>query len=244
MVPECPSAGYNTPPATESLYALGPLAAFDTGQPNTVKFEPIVRNGGHLDLPVAWLGFTSFSIGPGTDRLAPGGFEVLDSNPYEASASVDFKPGPTDPTGSIGRIDVSFNTPSIVGAPYVLSATGRFAVWWGTEFVTLSILPNLHYATPVTLRIAGTRPVVRTVCSGSGKQRTCQDVIKQVPTAVAVSFLPLAKHGTLTTTTQALASTTTFDKAHETVFTRSATAKVNVYGPMLNIPTRLGEPGG
>ena len=238
VVPECPTAGFNTPPATESLFALGPLAAFDTGQPNLFKFEPIVRNGGHLDLPVEWIGFTSFSLGPGTDRRVPdvATTVVLDSNPYEASASVVFKPGPTDPTGSIGRIDAYFNTPSVVTAPYTLSATGTFAVYWGTEFTTLSILPNLRFATPVTLRIAGTRPVFHTVCTGTPPKRTCTQIEEQVPSSVDVSFLPLEKHGTLPNTNQALASATTFDKTHRTVFTRSATATIKVYGPMLNVP--------
>ena len=36
-----------------------------------------------------------------------------------------------------------------------------------------------------------------------------------------------------THTVATLASTSTFDKAHETVFARSATASVKVYGPML-----------
>ena len=238
VVPECPTAGFNTPPATESLFALGPLAAFDTGQPNLVKFEPIVRNGGHLDLPVEWIGFTNFSLGPGMDRRVPdvATTVVLDSNPYEASASVVFKPGPTDPTGSIGRIDTYFNTPSVVTAPYTLSATGTFAVYWGTEFTTLSILPNLRFATPVTLRIAGTRPVFHTFCTGTPPKRTCTRVEEQVPSSVDVSFLPLEKHGTLPNTNQVLASATTFDKTHRTVFTRSATATVKVYGPMLNVP--------
>ena len=232
VVPRCPSAGFNTPPATESLYALGPLGAFDNGQPHLFKFEPIVRTGGHLDLPVAWLGFTSWSIGPGMDRLVPGGWEVLDSNPYEAAANVTFKPSRTNPSGSLGMLDVSFNTPSVGGvaaAPYTVSATGRFAVYWGTEFVTLSILPNLDFASPVTLRIAGTRPASHTVCTGTGAKRTCRQVIRQVPSTVDVSFLPLKKSGTVAS----LSSTSTFDKAHETVFSRSATASVKVYGPML-----------
>ena len=232
VVPRCPSAGFNTPPATESLYALGPLAAFDNGQPLTFKFEPIVRTGGHMDLPVAWLGFTSWSIGPGMDRLVPGGWLALDSNPYEAAGHITVEPSRTNPDGSIGMIDVGFNTPSVGGpapAPYTVSATGRFAVCWGTEFVTLSILPNLDFASPVALRIAGTRPVSHTVCTGTGAKRTCRQVIRQVPSTVDVSFLPLKKSGTVAS----LSSTSTFDKTHETVFSRSATASVKVYGPML-----------
>ena len=60
-------------------------------------------------------------------------------------------------------------------------------------------------------------------------KRTCRQETFQVPTTVGVSFLSLKKSGTVVS----LASTSTFDKAHETVFRRSATASVKVFGPML-----------
>ena len=98
--------------------------------------------------------------------------------------------------------------------------------------MTLSILPNIDFATPVTLRIAGTRDASHTVGTGTAALRTCHTLTLQVPTTVDASFLPLRKSGAVAS----LATTSTFDKTHETVFARSATASVKGYGPMLVVP--------